>query len=89
MRNNYFKEIEENERKKQEEIERKLKEKKQKEIEELRKKKKNKINHKAEIADTQELDMVAILDLLDSSPGIYTVGGSLTEASLMLTAIQQ
>lgn len=53
------------------------------------KRKKNKINHKAEIADTQELDMVAILDLLDSSPGIYTVGGSLTEASLMLTAIQQ
>jgi hypothetical protein len=41
------------------------------------------------MAEGHELDTVAILDLLDSTPGIYSIGGSLSEVSLMLTAIQQ
>lgn len=55
----------------------------------MRKKKKNKITHKLETGDVTEIETVALLDLLDSAPGIYTLGGSLAEVSLMLTAIQK
>lgn len=55
----------------------------------MRKKKKNRITHKLETGDVTEIETVALLDLLDSAPGIYTLGGSLAEVSLMLTAIQK
>jgi hypothetical protein len=53
----------------------------------MRKKKKNKITHKLASEILQQVKTVALLDLLDSAPGIYTLGGSLAEVSLMLTCV--
>lgn len=40
------------------------------------------------MAEQAELESTDLLDLLDTARGIQSLGGSLTEISLMLTAIE-
>jgi hypothetical protein len=70
-------------------VERKAYEKKRKEIERQRQVKLYTIKKSAEeMGQAAELDNVNLLDIFDSSYGLYSFGGSLTEISLMLVAFE-
>jgi len=85
MREDYFKQIEEEQRRKRDEIERKAYEKKRKEIERQRNIKLYTIKNSIESSGiNSEIETSGLMDVNDQQLGFYCFGGALGEIPLML-----